>query len=162
MLFKIGGLYDLTVARDMEEETGVLPMPKYDESQASTKNPLTFGNATCVVIPISVGDVEKTAILTEAMFAESRYKTRIAFYETTLKKKYSPDEETKLVLDQVITNRIYDLGAIYGWGGVIGRVQSLMQNRNPNFASTWKSLERVATRAMEMKIKDFQKAENIN
>ena len=159
VLMKLSGLYDLTWARNMEDEIGVLPMPKYEENQLVAKNPVT-NNCTCVCMPITVSDVERSAILTEALFAESRYTTRIAFYETTLKKKYSPDEETKLVLDQVIENRIYDLGAIYGWGGVLGRVQSLMANRNPNFASSWKSLERVATSAMNKAIKDFQKAEN--
>ena len=160
VLMKMSGLYDLTLARDMDDEVGVLPMPKYDESQPTTKNPITVYNATCVCIPISVGDVERTSILTEAMFAESRYTTRVAFYEQTLKKKYSPDEETKLVLDQVIENRTYDLGIIYGWGGVLDRISSLMENRATNFASSWKSLERVAQRALEQTIKDFNKAQN--
>ena len=160
-LMKMCGLYDLTLARDMEDEVGVLPMPKYDENQATTKNPITVYNATCVCIPITVSDIDRTSILTEAMFAKSRYTTRVAFYELTLKKKYSPDEETKLVLDQVIENRTYDLGAIYGWGGVIERIGTLMENRGTNFASSWKSLERVAQRALEATIKDFNKAQNV-
>ncbi len=162
VLMKMCGLYDLTLARDMEDEVGVLPMPKYDESQPTTKNPITVYNATCVAIPITVGDVERTAYITEAMFAKSRYTTRVAFYEQTLKKKYSPDEETKLVLDQVIENRTYDLGAIYAWGGVVSRISSLMENRSTNFASAWKSLERVTSRALQQTIKDFQKAENLS
>ena len=77
------------------------------------------------------------------------------------KKKYSPDEESKMVLDKVIENRTYDLGAIYAWGGVVDRLNTLMKNRSVNFASAWKSLERVATSAMNKTIKDFQKAENV-
>ena len=95
------------------------------------------------------------------MFAESRYTTRVAFYETTLKKKYSPDEESIKVLDLVIENRTYDLGAIYGWGGVGDRINTLMENRSTNFASAWKSLERVTQRAMEQTVKQFAKAENV-
>ena len=160
-LMQICGLYDLGVKRDMEDEVGVLPMPKYDEAQPTTKNPITVYNATCVCIPITVSDVERTSILTEAMFAESRYTTRVAFYEQTLKKKYSPDEETKLVLDQVIENRTYDLGAIYGWGSVISRTYTLMENRSTNWASAWKSLERVVQRAVDSTVKDFNKAQNV-
>ena len=161
VLMKMSGLYDLTLARDMEDEVGVLPMPKYDESQPTTKNPITVWNATCAVVPITVSDIDRTAVITEALFAESRYTTRVAFYEQTLKKKYSPDEETKLVLDQVIENRTYDLGAVYGWGGVIDRLNTLMENRSTSFASAWKSLERVAKRALEQTTKEFQKAQNV-
>ena len=160
-LMQVCGLYDLGIKRVMDDDVGVLPMPKYDEAQESYLDPITVYNATCVVIPITVSDAERTAVITEALFAESRYTTRIAFYETTLKKKYSPDEETKLVLDQVIENRTYDLGAIYSWGGVVSRLSTMMQSRASNFSSAWRSLERVAQKAMETTVKDFQKAWNV-
>lgn len=159
-LFVIAGLYDLGQVREVDDEIGVLPMPKYEESQEVSLNPITVYNFTMCLIPITVGDADRTAILTEAMFAESRYTTRVAFYETTLKKKYMPDEESKRILDTVIENRTYDLGAIYGWGGIVTRLNSLMQTRSSNFSSTWKSLERVAKKAMETTMKDFEKAEN--
>ena len=145
----------------MEDPLGVLPMPKYEVAQEVTLSPVTIGNATCVMIPISVPDVRTTSIITEALFAESRYTTREAFYETTLQKKYTEDEESKLILDQIIENRTYDLGAIFGWGGVVSKLQTLLGQRSTNFSSTWKSLERVAKRAMEKTVEDFKKAENV-
>lgn len=160
-LFVMAGLYDLDEVREIDDEIGVLTMPKYEEAQEVAYSPITVYNFTTCCIPITVSDVERTSILTEAIFAESRYTTRVAFYETTLKKKYSPDEESKMVLDKVIENRTYDLGAIYAWGGVVDRLNTLMKNRSVNFASAWKSLERVATSAMNKTIKDFQKAENV-
>ena len=160
-LFVIAGLYDLGQVREIDDEIGVLTMPKYEETQEVALSPITVYNATVCSIPITVSDLERTAVITEAMFAESRYTTRVAFYEQTLKKKYSPDEETVKTLDLVIENRAYDLGAIYGWGGVNDRLNTLMSQRSSNFASAWKSLERVAKRAMEQTIKQFDKAENV-
>ena len=160
-LFVMAGLYDLDEVRGLDDEVGVLTMPKYEESQEIAYSPITVSNFTTAFIPITVSDVERTSIITEAMFAESRYTTRVAFYETTLKSKYSPDAESKLVLDMVIENRTYDLGAIYGWGGVITKLRSLIETRNPSFASAWKSIERVASNAVSKTIKEFQKAQNV-
>ena len=160
-LFVMAGLYDLDEVREIDDEIGVLTMPKYEESQEVALSPVEIYCFTCAFIPISVADIEKSSVITEAMFAASRSTTRVAFYETTLKKKYSPDEETKLILDKVIENRTYDLGAVYGWGGVVSRAKTLMSNRSSNFASAWKGLERVATSAMNKTVKDFQKAENV-
>ncbi len=160
-LFVMAGLYDLDEVREIDDEIGVLTMPKYDAAQEVAYSPITVYNFTCAYIPISVSDIERTSILTEAMFAESRYTTRVAFYEQTLKKKYSPDEESKLILDKVIENRTFDLGAVYAWGGVTSRMGSLMNNRSTYFASAWKSLERVASRAMKTTVENFQKAENV-
>ena len=160
-LFVMAGLYDLDEVRGIDDEVGVLTMPKYDASQQIAYSPITVSNFTSVYIPISVSDIERTAILTEAMFAESRYTTRVAFYEQTLKGKYSPDAESKRVLDMVIDNRTFDLGAIYGWGGVITRLRTLMENRTPAFASSWKSIERIAESAMKKTVKEFEKAENV-
>lgn len=161
VLFKMVGLAGLTVARNMEDEVGVMPMPKYEESQEYSLSPITVSNATCIVIPASVIDIEKTAILTEAFFAESRYTTRIAYYETTLKKKYSADDESKKILDEIIEHRTYDLGSIYGWGGIIAKLQSMLGTRSSNFSSAYKSLERVAQNAMNKTIKAFETAQNV-
>ncbi len=160
-LFVMAGLYDLDEVRGLEADIGVLTMPKYDESQEVAYSPVTVSNFTVSYIPITVEDLERTAVITEALYAESRYTTRVAFYETTLKSKYSPDAETKLVLDKVIENRTFDLGAIYGWGSVIAKLRTLMESRTPTFASSWKSMERVAERAMNQTVKAFQKAENV-
>ncbi len=161
VLFKMVGLQGLTIGRNMEDPLGVLPMPKYEVSQETTLSPVTVGNATSVYIPISVTDIRTTSIITEALFAESQYTTRVAFYETTLQKKYTEDEESKLILDQIIENRTYDLGAVYGWGGLVTKLQTLMANRSTNFSSSYKSLERVANRALNQTIEAFEKAQNV-
>ncbi len=161
VLFKMVGIMGLTVGRDMEDELGILPMPKFEEIQEVTLSPITVNNATCVSIPISVPNIRTTSIITEAIFAESRYTTRIGYYETTLKRKYAEDEESKLILDQIIENRTYDLGAIYGWGGIVSKLQTQLSTRSTNFASTWRSLERVAQSQMNKTIKEFQNAENV-
>ena len=160
VLFKMVGLQGLTIGRNMEDPLGVLPMPKYEVSQETTLSPVTVGNATAVFIPISVTDVRRTSIITEALFAESRYTTRVAFYETTLQKKYTEDEESKVILDQIIENRTYDLGSVYGWGGIVDKLQNLMANRSTNFSYTYKSLQRVAERALQQTVKSFDAAQN--
>ena len=161
VLFKMVGLQGLTIGRNMEDPLGVLPMPKYEVSQETTLSPITVGNATCVYIPISVTDVRTTSIITEALFAESRYTSRVGFYETTLQKKYTEDEESKVILDQIIENRTYDLGAVYGWGGVVTKLQDNLAKRNANWASAYKSLQRVADRALQQTIKNFAQAQNV-
>lgn len=158
-LFRMAGVYTITQARRVAEsdiDIGVLPMPKWDTDQTRYYTPITT-NATSLFVPKNAQDLERTGAIIEALSAESRYTTREAFYEQTLKTKYSPDEVSSQMLDLVSETRTFDIGQIYGWGSMISKMTTMTKNGASNWASSYKSLQRVAERSLKNSIENFQK-----
>ncbi|MBR6736538.1 MAG: hypothetical protein IKL92_06745 [Oscillospiraceae bacterium] len=158
-LFRMAGVYTITQARRVAEsdiDIGVLPMPKWDTDQTRYYTPITT-NATTLFIPKNAPDLERTGAIIEALSAEARYTTREAFYEQTLKTKYSPEENSSRMLDLVSDSRTFDVGQVYGWGSMISKMTTMTKNGASNWASSYKSLQRVAERAIKNSIENFQK-----
>lgn len=80
-----------------------------------------------LVVPTTNTDPGRTGQILEAICAESKYTVLPAFYESTLKGKYSCGRESKEMLDIIIANRVLCLDELFGWGmnaaiaGAIGR-----------------------------------------
>lgn len=117
-LFTFVGMNRVTLFREMEMDFGILPAPKYDESQERYYDVVSSGNATFVSIPKSVSDLDRTGFITEALAAESLYTLTPAYYDITLKTKMARDVESAAMLDIIFDSRVFELGNFYGWGGI--------------------------------------------
>lgn len=113
-LFNVGSALIISEFRDMESEFGILPMPKYDESQEDYYC-LVDQWGGLLSVPTNTADPEKTGIILEYFTAASEDTTVYAFNETLLKRKYSRDEESLAMLDIVNLSRAYDIG-LDNWG----------------------------------------------
>ncbi len=107
---------DVLALRDMDTPFGILPIPKYNEEQAEYASLVSRHTTALLGIPMSVQNIERTGILTEALSAESYYTVTPAYYETTLKGKATRDKDSLEMVDLIFGNRIYDLGDIYDIG----------------------------------------------
>ena len=114
-LFYCEVMFHVANLRQMENDFGIIPMPKYDENQ---ENYITFVNPAgdLLTVPRTNTDVEFTGTLLEAYAAASYQYMTPAYYDITLVGKYARDEESKEMLDILLVNRTYDLWLIYGWG----------------------------------------------
>ena len=123
----------------------VLYLIRNDEAQ---QNYLTMsdGAHTIMAIPKTTTDIERNSVIIEALNAES-YKWVIpAYYEITLKVKYSRDEESVAVLDMLLDGRTFDFGYVYdGWKGYAFILQNLISAKKSDFASAFAS-EKSATK----------------
>ena len=121
--------------RNFEDEYGLLPMPKWDETQTEYTS-AALGSHTCLAIPKTAKDLEFVGTCIEALSAESYKKITPTFYEIALKTRYLRDNESKKVLDIIIDSAIYDFGVLYGnWKGFEFSMSSLMGSANNNFES---------------------------
>ncbi len=101
-LFWVGAL------REMETDFGILPYPMYDEAQGEYC--ARVGYFMAPLVPISNQNLEVTgAVLEMANYLASKSLTP-AYYEITLKGKYSRDEESVVMLDLIFDRRVVDLG----------------------------------------------------
>ena len=107
-LFMIGTISEMVKLRDMPDDFGVLPFPKYtvDQGQYYTR---VYGGFPFVV-PTTVQNPEIVGAIMEAMACESRNTVIPAYFESSLQNKYSRDTDTAEMLDLIINTRLYDLG----------------------------------------------------
>jgi hypothetical protein len=102
--------------RGMDADFGILPMPKFDESQQEYRSVVNPYTGVLLGIPLTAPDLERTSIILEAISAESRYTLQPAYYDVVLTRQFARDEESEDMLDIIFGNRIYDIGAVYGFG----------------------------------------------
>ena len=94
---------------DMEDDFGILPYPKLDESQKSYAT-TTLNEVTMVGIPITAPDPELSALMTEALCRESHDTVAPAFYDIALKGKYTRDENSVEMIELIRDSLTFDIG----------------------------------------------------
>ncbi len=137
-LFVQNGCYETIQFNDMEDDYGIVPNPKYDESQKEyyhRTDPLN----TLMAIPATNVDLENTGMILEWMSWKSHYTVLPAYYETTIKLKRQRDETAIEMLDIIKGSMYYEIADIFGLdvSGVIWDSYS-----SGNLASTYARKEK--------------------
>jgi hypothetical protein len=134
---------------------GIVPYPKYDEIQP--KYYTCTAQASLITIPITAGAPEFTAFMLEALSAYSRYTSLPAYYEVSCKNKYTYDTDSAEMLDYIFDGIVYDLGALYNWGGLLDILSSTIPSSGTNsFSSLYASVESSAIAALEKTISEYR------
>lgn len=159
-LFLVNRFVALTSLRDMEDEYGIIPFPKYSADQKEYQA-LLHDVTTIYSVPICAQQKGAALATLEAMCAQN-YRTVIpAFYETALKVKYQSDSTAGTVIDMIKagahTDFVYAYNYALGGAGMICR--SLISSKSTDFASTWEKVAPVAEKGLEDLIRAFDGAE---
>lgn len=133
--------------RENEREFGILPMPKFDETQERYYTYVAV-NSDLMVVSKSLRDAACTGEILEALAAKGKEMIMPEYYDVSLKSKGSRDYESSQSLDIIFTNRMYDLGVVFGWGGVT----SALNSPDVNIASLYKKYENVTKKNMDKSI----------
>ena len=93
--------------RSMEGSFGILPLPKYDESQESYRS---HSNDTFTVfaIPAHASEPEYVATVLDALSAENKYSVIPAYYDVVLKGRTTKDEQSVAMLDIIRDHLHFD------------------------------------------------------
>ena len=143
----------LTHFRELEDEFGILPYPKWDEAQERYIT-MSDGHHEAMAVPKTAGNLEAIGIITEALCAES-YKTLVpAYYDVALKVKSTRDEQSIAMMDLIVNARVFDFGYVYdAWSGASFIIESLVNANNSNFESAYakkeKSINKHYTKVIE-------------
>ncbi|MCQ2432370.1 MAG: hypothetical protein MJ175_07190, partial [Clostridia bacterium] len=116
--------------RDIDFDFGILPIPKYDESQAEYISALTPYHSYCYMIPKSAGDPEDSAYIMDALGFYGENIVKDVYYDSCLKRKYSNDEESFAMLDIIFNNIVYDLGAYADFGNFCNYFSDIFTNKS--------------------------------
>ena len=127
----------IDVFRDVENDYGIIPYPKWSETQERYRS-LVDGNFAALAIPKSAANLDKAGIITEALCAESYKSVVPAYYDVAMKVKFTRDTESVEMLDLLMESRMFDFGYIYdGWNGCSFVLEDLVKNNNTNFESRY-------------------------
>ncbi len=104
----------MIVARNMRDEYGILPMPKYDETQEEY---LSFVNGAIpfAMVGAAEKDVEFVGTILEAMARYNYDNVSPKMFEIVTKLQTAQDPISAGMVDLIIRNRIFDLAYFFDW-----------------------------------------------
>lgn len=130
-LFLNENLIGIKNLRGIELDFGILPHPKYDENQNEYYCRIEAAyKMGC--IPVTNTSLELTGTLMEALSCAAYNELIPAYYEKSLKSKFTRDDESEAMLDIIVNNMFFDYGDTW-WCDYI---------RDPIFGSMFKNNDR--------------------
>lgn len=96
--------------REMDADFGIIPFPKWDETQKQYYTRVPGGNFAVIPVTAMGEALERTGVVLEALASGSHSEVIPTYYDITLKTKYSRDEESAAMLDIIFSGRVCDLG----------------------------------------------------
>ena len=96
---------EVAALRDMEDDFGIIPAPKYNEAQENYIN--LGGSPFFMTVPITTPDADRTGAVMEALAYDSMGLVDTAYYNVVLKGKSSRDTESEKMLDLISSTLEY-------------------------------------------------------
>ena len=122
--------------RDMESGYGIIPYPKYDESQPEYRS-LVHDTASVYFLPTTCQNRDEVCAVLEALCAETYRTVMPAYYEVALKRQYARDDVSAQMIDLIHDTSITDFGYVYNYSiGSVGTIMRGVIAGNGNIAST--------------------------
>lgn len=153
-LFLGGYLYTAENLRDMTDDFGILPYPKYDETQENYIS-IMHDITSLMCVPTTNSKFDTTCAVLEALSYYNYYNVTPIYYDSALKVKYSRDDITPQVIDLVRNSVTTDISYIYIEAfNDLGRIMRTTSNYK-NYASVYARSSKAAQKKMEKFIEAF-------
>lgn len=148
-------LDDVTNMRAGEADFGIIPTPKYEESQDAYYSMVSQHTTGLMSVPITLtGDkLSEVGMVLEALAAESHYTLIPEYIETSLKTKNSRDAESADMLDIILGNRVFDPMNVYSFANFGDAIMDAADANNKDMASLIKSKEKLVNKSIEKVLK---------
>ena len=120
--------------RDMDATYGIVPVPKWDESQENYVNLRTF--SYLMVIPVTNNRQHETGAIMDAMSYITYDKVMPAFYNGRISQKILRNDESIEMMNIIRSSRHYDLGTIYGvYNDFSNKISGIINQKSTDFSS---------------------------
>ena len=136
--------------RDMDDDFGIIPSPKYDEAQESYHT-FVARSAQAMMIPITNRDLERTGVIVENLGAESYKTVRPAYYDVQLSGKVARDQDSVEMLDIIFEGRRYEMAYIFG-ANQLGSTYITATANGTELASQVAKLSKVLKKTMDKQL----------
>ena len=144
--------------RDMENEFGIIPCPKYDETVDEYITGVD-ASTSLLIVPVTASDAERTSVILEALAYYSWKDVIPTYYDVALSVKYARDEESVEMMDIIREGRRFDVGYYINLPMSINSIGwQLCKREDHNFTSYYASIESNALVELE-KLNEFYRGE---
>ena len=146
--------------RQMTDEYGVVPIPKYSESQTTYHSQMHDAfQIVCLPTTVQGERQDMVSAVLEAMASTSYKLVRPVYYETTLRTKLAQDPQSSAMMDMIINNIRIDPGFVYShvMGSFHQEFQKLVAGKNNDTASRFKSASKAAQNKWKIFFKKLDK-----
>ena len=146
--------------RQMEQEYGVVPIPKYSEDQKTYYSQMHDGfTIACLPNTVKSDRADMLSAVLEAMSSVSYRIVRPVYYETTLRTKLAQDPQSAAMMDIIVNNTVIDAGFVYShsMGSFHQGFQQLVDKGENDAISRYKRMTTSAQRSLEGLIRQLDK-----
>ena len=156
-MFLFGFFYTAESLRDMKNDFGIIPYPKFDEDQENYVS-IAHDITRMMGIPVGCGKYDAVCAVLEELSFEGYNSVVPAYYDVLMKNKYSRDDVSAEMLDIIRDNCRPDIAYIYLYSfnqlGLYFRY--MIQDKSSNFASLYAGYEAGAKVNMQSLIDQFE------
>ncbi len=146
-LFLDCSLFYVAVLREMETDFGIIPYPKYDDEQSAYYARVSYYMPP--MIPVTNTNLDLTGAVLEDINYRAKLYITPAYYDISLKGKYSRDPESISMLDLIFDSRVVDLGDTLFCSNVRdGFVASMYSANNRDLISTVAKNEKIINKTV--------------
>ena len=152
VLFAPEVLVHIETMRDCSVDVGILPPPKYDESQ---ENYVCYADGWCVnvlSIPTTNTAPDDAGLLFEAMAADSLNNLTPAYFDVVLTDKYARDAQSVRMLDLILDSVVMDNANIFSWASIESTVADAIYKGGAitsTIEKKMKALEKAITKTVD-------------
>ncbi|HAN21948.1 MAG: hypothetical protein A2Y15_05775 [Clostridiales bacterium GWF2_36_10] len=123
---------------NVDFDYGLLPMPKYDETQDEYYTTCTVYYSQVVSIPRSVpeSELEDIGYTLELLGYYGKKYVKPAYYDITIKAQKMSDQQSEEMLDIIFENRIFDLASVYNYEKALYLYTGIIGSKSNSIVST--------------------------
>jgi len=156
-LFLVNGMEELIIFRDLDTDIGLLPLPKYDETQDRYYHPFSTYWASIMVIPKNSETTAFTGHMLEALNADAYYSTSVTYYDVLLAGKSMRDPDSVEMLNIIRSSRTMDAELVYNFIGLSGIYEDMQSKKSFDIlASSIASKQQQAEKAIADLIEQYK------
>jgi hypothetical protein len=148
-LFFTETLLCVRALRDMADDFGVVPMPKYDESQQKYISLVHHWAASLTLVHATCPDIEMTGVIIEEMAYQSHKSVLPVYFDIAINGKYLRDEESIEMIDYIMENRVVELALANNYGNLAGNILAAIYSGRGDFASIYEKAEAAVIKRLE-------------
>ena len=135
--------------RDMEDDFGILPVPKFTEEIPEYYTACNTWFPSGVGVPMICSDPDRTGLVMETMAAISEELLTPAVYDVTLQGKVTRDESSAEMLDLIYEHTAFDLNTIMDFGGSSILLRACVLGEQENYVSAYAQIKKVADKELQ-------------
>jgi len=155
-LFFTEAMICVRVLRDMADDFGVVPLPKFD-AQANYTSLVHEWAVSLTSVPNNCANIEMTGIILEEMAYQSHKTVLPVYFDIAINGKYLRDEDSIEMIDYIMSNRVMDLGVVNNYGNLNGNITTAVYRGGGDFASIYERAGNVVTKQLENLMESIEK-----